>query len=297
MYSLPQADDVYVMESALPLIRLALAEDLAERGDVTSIATLPVEQRLHAQIIAKANGVMAGLPLVAMVYREIDPALNVQLHLQDGDQVQSGDRAVTIDGSGRSILTGERVALNFLQQLSGIATLTAQFVAAAGATTAILDTRKTTPGFRLLEKYAVRMGGGRNHRIGLYDMVMIKDNHIDAAGGITTAVQAARTSAPDLPIIVETRTLDEVREALTLNVDRILLDNMNDDTLREAVTIAGGRVPLEASGSMSLARVPLVAATGVDFISVGTLTHSAPALDLSMRIDRAQSVKLRPIRR
>ena len=192
-----------------------------------------------------------------------------------------------VDGPLRAILAGERTALNFLGRLSGIATLTAQFAAAVYGTKArILDTRKTTPSWRSLEKYAVRMGGGVNHRIGLYDMVMIKDNHIDAAGGITQAVNAVRGSglSDGLAIEVEVRTLDELREALSLNVERIMLDNMDEAMMREAVAITAGRTPLEASGNMSLDRVRAVAETGVDFISVGALTHSAPALDLSMKI-------------
>ncbi|MBZ0288671.1 MAG: carboxylating nicotinate-nucleotide diphosphorylase, partial [Anaerolineae bacterium] len=194
-----------------------------------------------------------------------------------------------VQGSGQSVLTGERVALNFLQRLSGIATLTAQFVgAAAGSKAVILDTRKTTPGWRSLEKYAVACGGGQNHRMGLYDMVMIKDNHIDAAGSITAAVNAVRSypDAEGLAIEVEVKNLDELQEVLLLDVDRVMLDNMTDAQMRQAVAIAGGRVPLEASGNMSLERVASVAATGVDYISVGALTHSAPALDLSMRITR-----------
>jgi nicotinate-nucleotide pyrophosphorylase (carboxylating) len=181
------------------------------------------------------------------------------------------------------VLSGERVALNFVQHLSGIATLTARFVEAVKGTKAvILDTRKTTPGWRVLEKYAVARGGAQNHRMGLHDMVLIKDNHIDAAGSITAAVTAARQSG--LAIEVEVRTFDELREALALNVDRIMLDNMNEAQMREAVAITAGRVPLEASGNMTLERVAVVAATGVDYISIGALTHSAPALDLSMKL-------------
>jgi len=195
-------------------------------------------------------------------------------------------------GQGRAVLTGERVALNFLQRLSGVATLTHRFVeAVAGTGAVILDTRKTTPGFRHLEKYAVRMGGGHNHRIGLYDQVMIKDNHIDACGSITAAVEAvraefARLPGSEIPIVVEVRDFAELQEVLALNVHRILLDNMSESELRQAVQLTAGRTPLEASGNMSLARVRAVAETGVNCISVGALTHSAPALDLSMRLSR-----------
>jgi len=268
------------------LIRLALAEDFGERGDVTSQATIPNTKIICGRITAKADGVIAGLPLVERVYQQIDPSVVVHALVADGTAVTAKTCICEVEGKAQSVLSGERTALNFLQHLSGIATLTAQFVAAVNGTHAkILDTRKTAPGWRVLEKYAVRMGGGQNHRMGLYDMVMIKDNHIDAAGSITAAVNAARSHTQNIPIEVEVRDFDELREALSLQVDRIMLDNMNDAQMREAVTITQGRIPLEASGNMSLARVASVAATGVDLISVGALTHSAPALDLSMRLN------------
>ena len=269
------------------LVRLALDEDLADVGDVTSSAILPFDQHIHARIVAKHAGVICGLGLVKEVYRQVDPVVTVTLSRNDGDYVAEGNIVCDVEGAGRSVLAGERIALNFAQRLSGIATLTAQFVAAVEGTGAtILDTRKTTPGWRALEKYAVRMGGGGNHRMGLYDMVLIKDNHIDAAGGITAAVGAVRAAenARGLAVEVEVKDLDELREALACRVDRILLDNMNLGQMREAVRVAAGRVPLEASGNMSLERVREVAETGVNFISVGALTHSAPALDLSMRL-------------
>jgi nicotinate-nucleotide pyrophosphorylase (carboxylating) len=269
------------------LARLALKEDLGERGDVTSRATIPPGKRILGMITAKAPGVIAGLSAVRAVYQQVDPNVRVRSPVGDGDSVTPGAIVCEVSGAGRSVLTGERVALNFLQRLSGIATVTAQFVSATAGTNAmILDTRKTTPGWRLLEKYAVRMGGGHNHRMGLYDMVLIKDNHIDAAGSISAAVEAVRRApdAADLQVEVEVKTLDELREALSLNPDRILLDNMDEAQMREAVRITAKQVPLEASGNMSLERVVAVAATGVDFISVGALTHSAPALDLSMRL-------------
>ena len=276
-------------ESASHLIQLALHEDLGDAGDLTSKATLPDDTRLRGQIVAKADGVIAGLPLVAAVYGQVDPTVDVHFNILEGASVTRGTLVAGVEGKGQSVLTGERVALNFLQRLSGIATLTSQFVGALkGTKTVILDTRKTTPAWRSLEKWAVECGGGRNHRMGLYDMVMIKDNHIDGAGSITRAVEAVRAYEPAAHVLieVEVRTLDELREVLPLNVDRVLLDNMTDDQMRESVTITNGRVKLEASGNMSLQRVASVAATGVDYISVGALTHSAPALDLSMKIVR-----------
>lgn len=276
-------------ETIHTLVKLALDEDLGERGDITSEATIAVDAQIRGKIVSKASGVIAGLSVAKVVYQCVDPDVVFEPQIEDGSAVTPGTLVCTVSGRGRSILTGERVALNFLQRLSGIASLTAQYVqAVAGTKTVILDTRKTTPGWRLLEKYAVRMGGGQNHRIGLYDMVMIKDNHIDAAGGISAAVGQVRMypDAKGLPIILEVENLNQLREALELGVDRILLDNMDEATMREAVAITSGRVPLEASGNMTLERVAAVAATGVDFISVGALTHSAPALDLSMRLEK-----------
>lgn len=278
---------MFDQQAAETLIDLALQEDLAHKGDITSQAIFAQNTTICGQIVAKGDGVLAGLSIVELVYNKIDHAVQVWLHMQDGDRVQPGSLIADVSGPAASVLSGERIALNFLQRLSGIASLTARFVqAAAGTKAVILDTRKTTPGWRALEKYAVRAGGGRNHRMGLYDMVMIKDNHIDAAGSITTAVEAVRRSsiARGLLIEVEVRTLDELREALPLGVDRILLDNMSLDDMRVAVALTAGRTPLEASGNMSLGRVAAVAATGVDYISVGALTHSAPALDLSMKM-------------
>jgi nicotinate-nucleotide pyrophosphorylase (carboxylating) len=277
------------LQASETLINLALHEDLAQRGDVTSRATISPETRICGRITAKAEGIIAGLPLVEAVYQHIDPTVSVQLYIHDGDRVLPGTLICEVTGSGQSVLTGERTALNFLQRLSGISTLTAQFVrAVAGTKAVILDTRKTTPGWRALEKYAVTMGGGQNHRMGLYDMVMIKDNHIDAAGSIIAAVNTVQVypEARDLLIEVEVKNLDELREVLSLNVDRVLLDNMTTAQMSEAVQLAAGRVLLEASGNMNLKRVAEVARTGVDYISVGALTHSAPALDLSMRITR-----------
>jgi nicotinate-nucleotide pyrophosphorylase (carboxylating) len=271
------------------LIALALEEDLGRTGDITSIATIPATQKLRVTIRAKANGVIAGLNALEKVYAKIDPALSIQFLFQDGDRVENGTTVCEIEGNARSILAGERTALNFLQRMSGIASLSRKFVDAVRGTKAIiLDTRKTTPAYRLLEKYAVRMGGAENHRIGLYDMILIKDNHIDAAGGITAAVNAAR--AYDLPIEVEVKNEAELREALELVVDRIMLDNMSLEQIREAVAITAGYIPLEVSGNVSLETVRAIAETGVDYISVGALTHSAPILDLSMRVVQSERV-------
>jgi nicotinate-nucleotide pyrophosphorylase (carboxylating) len=275
-------------ETIQTLVALALAEDLGATGDVTTQATIAPETTAHAQIVAKATGVIAGLPVLRAVFAKVDSAVQIALHVADGDAVEPGTVICDITGAASSLLTGERTALNFLQRLSGIATLTNRFVVAtAGTQTVILDTRKTTPGWRLLEKYAVKVGGGQNHRIGLYDAVMIKDNHIAAAGGITAAVERVRSfpTAQGLPIIVEVENLEQLAEVLLLDVAQVLLDNMTDAQMRQAVELAAGRVKLEASGNMSLERVAAVAATGVDFISVGALTHSAPAFDLSMRLE------------
>jgi nicotinate-nucleotide pyrophosphorylase (carboxylating) len=269
------------------LVTMALAEDLGEAGDVTSRAILPAGTHITGHVVAKAAGVIAGLPAFHATYTQLDAAVQFTPLLDDGAPVTPGTVVCTVQGPVRAVLSGERVALNFLQRLSGIATLTAQYVAAvAGTGTTILDTRKTTPGWRLLEKYAVQMGGGCNHRMGLYDEVLIKDNHISAAGGIVSTIERVKAdpAARDLPLVVEVESLDQLRAVLDLPVTRVLLDNMDAATMREAVRIAAGRVPLEASGNMSLERVAAVAATGVNFISVGALTHSAPAFDLSMRL-------------
>ncbi len=273
-----------ILAAAQPLIELAIAEDIGP-GDATSEAVLPPDLALHARIVAKSAGVVAGLPVAGAVFARVGPGLRFVAHVQDGARVAPGDLVAEVAGPGREMLAAERIALNFLQRLSGIATLTRSFVdAVAGSGAVILDTRKTHPGYRVLEKYAVRMGGGQNHRFSLYDMMMVKDNHIDAAGSIAVAVERARATFPDLPIEVEVRNLDELRQALPLDVTRILLDNMSLDEMRRAVEITAGRTPLEASGNVNLETVAGIAATGVDYISVGALTHSAPALDLSMRV-------------
>jgi len=275
-----------LLRAAGPLIELAIGEDIGP-GDATGEAVLPAGQRLHGLVMVKATGVVAGLPVMEAVFGRIDPAIEFIPLASDGQEVVPGEVVAEVHGPARSLLAAERTALNFLQRMSGIATLTRQYVDAVSHTqAAILDTRKTAPGFRVLDKYAVRMGGGRNHRDGLYDMILIKDNHIEAAGGIRPAIRLARTLHPELPIEVEVRNLEELREALRADppLDRIMLDNMGLETMREAVAITSGKVELEASGGVTLASVGAIAGTGVDCISVGALTHSVRALDVSLEI-------------
>ncbi len=277
-----------LLRAARPLIELAVAEDIGP-GDATSEATLPADAMLHGRIMAKEAGVVAGLGVAEAVFHRVDPAIEFVAHVADGQETVPGELVAEVSGPARGLLTAERIALNFLQRLSGIATLTRRFVDAVACTGAtILDTRKTPPGYRVLDKYAVRMGGGVNHRLALYDMILIKDNHVDAAGGIVPAAERARATYPNLPAEVEVRTLDELRQALSIAppLDRILLDNMNPEQMRQAVTLAAGRVPLEASGGVTLERAAEIAATGVDYLSAGALTHSPRALDLSMKVIR-----------
>ncbi len=271
------------------IVDLALAEDIGS-GDVTTLATVPPETRAHGTIVAKAAGVVSGLGAAAAVFHRVDPSVAFERRLHDGARCQPGDAVADVAGPARSILTGERVALNLLQRLSGVATLTARYIDAINGTQAsIIDTRKTTPGLRTLEKAAVRDGGGRNHRVGLADGVLIKDNHLAAVGGpdrVTRAVRQARAFAPHtLRVEVEVTTLDELAEAIAAGADVVLLDNMDAPMIRRAVELAAGRVLLEASGGVSLTTVRAIAETGVDLISVGALTHSAPALDLSLQFD------------
>jgi nicotinate-nucleotide pyrophosphorylase (carboxylating) len=269
------------------IVRAALAEDIGA-GDITTETAIPSDQRAEACIIAKEPCVVAGLPLVKEVFLQIDRAVVVKSLADEGDIVEQGARVCILTGPARGILTGERTALNFLQRLSGIATLTRRFVdEIAGSKARILDTRKTTPTLRILEKYAVAMGGGINHRMGLYDAVMIKDNHRailarlgpKALGDAAGAVRQAHVNAP---IIIEADSLEQVEEALAAGADHILLDNMTPDELREAVALVGGRAKTEASGGVTLNTVRAIAATGVDYISVGALTHSARAVDFSL---------------
>ncbi|MCB9077702.1 MAG: carboxylating nicotinate-nucleotide diphosphorylase [Anaerolineaceae bacterium] len=267
-------------------IRQALAEDIGD-GDVTTDCIVPAELVLAGRFIAKQAGVIAGLKVAAQTFALIDQTVQFTPHVTDGNTVTPGQMIAEVQGPGRALLSGERVALNFLQRMSGIATLTRQFVAAVRDTpTTILDTRKTAPGLRLLDKWAVQLGGGRNHRFGLFDMALIKENHIAAAGSITEAVNKVRANDPQQrPIEVEVKNLVELAESLALNVDRVLLDNMSLEDMRRAVQLTAGRAPLEASGNMSLERVAAVASVGVDFISIGMLTHSVQALDISLLLD------------
>ena len=264
-------------------VRRALAEDVGT-GDVTTLFTVPENAEAQATMVAKAAGVVAGLPVVAEVYSQVYPPVGVEFEVEDGTVVQPGSALCRVRGLARGVLTGERVALNFVQRLSGIATLTARFVAlAAGTKARIVDTRKTTPGLRALEKYAVRVGGGFNHRFGLYDAILIKDNHIAAGGGITAAVQNAYAQAPHtLTVTVECDTLDQVQEALNAGADIVLLDNMSPGLLAHAVSLVNGQIAVEASGGITEETVAAIAAAGVDIISVGALTLSAPALDISL---------------
>jgi nicotinate-nucleotide pyrophosphorylase (carboxylating) len=268
------------------LIDRALAEDLGG-GDITTRLTVPDGALALARIEQKAPGVIAGLDTAAEVFRRLDPDLRWEPHTDEGIWRESGPVA-TVDGPAAPLLAGERSALNLLGRLSGVATLTARYVAAVeGSSAGILDTRKTTPGLRELEKAAVVAGGGVSHRHGLWDAVLIKENHVHLAGGIGPAVAAARAGAPGGMLVeVEVRDLDELREALEAGAARILLDNMDLERLRDAVELTAGRAELEASGGVTLRTVGDIAATGVDFVSVGALTHSAPALDLSMVLDR-----------
>jgi len=275
----------------LQIIRRALDEDIGP-GDVTSQWTLPAELELEGKLLAKADGVVAGLAVAAAVFHLVDERVRFISLCQDGQRVRAGDVLAVVQGPARAVLGAERTALNFLQRMSGIATAARRYVdAVAGTRTVILDTRKTAPGLRVLDKWAVRLGGGQNHRFGLFDMVLIKDNHIAAAGGISQAVARVRAhNQAGLPVEVEVKSLAELEEALAIQppLDRIMLDNMDLETMRRAVEMTAGRVPLEASGGVSLERVRAIAETGVDYISVGALTHSVTALDISLEVEPLQ---------
>lgn len=265
-------------------IQRALSEDLGD-GDATTNSIVSPDARLEGLIKAKQQGVVAGLKVAAAVFNALDQKIEFQPSVQDGAFVDNGVVVAAISGPARSILTAERTALNFLGRMSGIATLTRQFVErVAGTAAKILDTRKTAPGLRAIDKLAVRCGGGENHRFGLYDMILIKDNHIDHAGSLRRAVELARVARDELEIEVEARTLEHVKDAIDLGVKRILLDNMSLEMMTEAVRLNRGRARLEASGNVSLATVRQIAETGVDFISVGELTHSARVFDFSLRV-------------
>jgi nicotinate-nucleotide pyrophosphorylase (carboxylating) len=274
------------LKAAHTLIDIALKEDVGD-GDITTDNIVPAEVRRKAKMVAKADGVVAGLPVAELVFRKLDPDLIWNELTPDGSKVKAGDVMVEFEGSYRALLTGERTALNFLQRLSGIATMSAKYAdEVKDFQTVILDTRKTLPGFNKLDKYAVKTGGASNHRHGLHDMAMIKDNHIEVAGGITAAVKAVRNSVDHgIKIEVETTTLAQVQEAIDAKADIIMLDNMDLETMRKGVELIAGRAKVEASGNITLERLRAVAATGVDFISIGALTHSVNALDISQRIE------------
>jgi nicotinate-nucleotide pyrophosphorylase (carboxylating) len=275
------------MTTALPAdiitcIRAALEEDIGT-GDVTTNSIVPADATLRGKILAKQAGVVAGLSVAAAVFHQLDPRVNFIPTISDGATVANRTVLANVDGPACALLTGERTALNFLGRMSGIATLTRQFVDEVSGTGAkILDTRKTAPGLRMLDKLAVHLGGGGNHRIGLFDMILIKDNHIDFAGSITDAVERARQAGTNLEIEVEARTLEDVSKALALGVKRILLDNMNILLMKQSVRLNAGRAKLEASGNITLANVGDVARTGVSYISVGALTHSPKVFDVSL---------------
>jgi nicotinate-nucleotide pyrophosphorylase (carboxylating) len=288
----PMTNHIYLTDAALDtLVVQALQEDLGPLWqDHTSLATIPPDQMGTARCLVKGHGVLAGVAFAQRVFTKLDSGAQVTVQILDGSDVAPGSVPFLVQAPVRTLLMGERLALNAMQRMSGIATATRQVVQALeGTGCRVLDTRKTTPLVRVLEKWAVKLGGGTNHRYGLFDMILIKDNHIDAAGGIVQAIQAARAycteKALDIPIEVEARTLQEVELALSAGgLDRILLDNMPPDTLREAVALVGGRMPTEASGNITLENARAVALTGVDFISMGSLTHSYKSLDISLKL-------------
>ena len=269
-------------------VQRALDEDLGRAGDVTSVATIPETTMAHAIMVARQSGVIAGLPLAVAIFQKLSPDINIQAHVRDGATVAAGVNVLTISGPARAVLAGERTALNFVGRLSGVATLTADYVRhTAGTNMRICCTRKTTPGLRALEKYAVRCGGGFNHRFGLDDAILIKDNHIAVAGGIKPVLERARAHiGHQVKVEIEVDTLSQLREVLDTGLaDVVLLDNMDIATLTEAVALAKGRVVLEASGGVTQGSIANLAATGVDYASSGALTHSAPNFDVALDID------------
>jgi nicotinate-nucleotide pyrophosphorylase (carboxylating) len=266
-------------------VRAALAEDLGATGDITSAATIPADAQATATFGSRKAGTLAGLPLAEAAFRAIDPTINFVAMRRDGDRLAPGDVVARVAGNARAVLSAERVALNYLCHLSGVATATAALVEQVKGTRAvILDTRKTTPGLRSFEKYAVVCGGGTNHRIGLYDAILIKDNHIAVAGGVAKAIRAARAHSPGVKLEIEVGSLAELAEAMAERPDIVLLDNMSVAEMREAVVAVAGRAKLEASGNVTIDTVGAIAAAGVDYISSGWITHSAPALDLGLDV-------------
>jgi nicotinate-nucleotide pyrophosphorylase (carboxylating) len=266
------------------VVRRALAEDLGW-GDITTEATVDPSLRARGVILAKSECVIAGLDVAAEAFRQLDPAAVFEVRMADGSRCASGDEVAEVRGSAGAMLTAERTALNFLQRLSGIATMTSRFVDAAAGKIAVLDTRKTTPTLRLLEKYAVRAGGGTNHRAGLDDAILIKDNHIRLAGGVHAAMTRMKAARHDMPIEIEAQSLDQVDAAIAAGANIILLDNLSIEDTREAVRRIGGRAKTEVSGGVTLSRMREIASTGADYVSVGGLTHSAPSADLSFELE------------
>ncbi|PYQ73761.1 MAG: carboxylating nicotinate-nucleotide diphosphorylase [Acidobacteria bacterium] len=266
------------------IVRRALQEDVRD-GDITTDATVDAALRARGVFLAKADCVVAGLDVAIETFRQLDSTIRATTLKCDGDACRAGEEIAEVVGTARALLVGERTALNFLQRLSGVATRARAFVDASGGRITILDTRKTTPLLRALEKYAVRTGGAANHRVGLFDAVLIKDNHIRLAGGVAAAIDRTRACRPDLPIEIEAQTLAEVDEALARGADTILVDNMAAAEVREAVKRAAGRAKIEVSGGVTLERISELAATGADYVSVGALTHSAPAVDISFEIE------------
>jgi nicotinate-nucleotide pyrophosphorylase (carboxylating) len=266
------------------VVRRALEEDVRD-GDITTNATVTAAQRARGVFLVKAACVLAGLDVAFEAFRQLDPDIRTTSNKHDGDACRAGDIVAEADGSARALLVGERTALNFLQRLSGIATRARRYVDASGGRITILDTRKTTPGLRTLEKYAVRAGGATNHRVGLFDAILIKENHIHLAGGVQRAIELCRASNPGVPVEVEAETLAEVDQALAARAEMILLDNMSTADIRDAVERAKGRAKIEISGGVTLERIPELAATGAEFVSAGALTHSAPAVDISFEIE------------
>ena len=268
-------------------VRRALAEDLGRAGDITSAATIPAGAKASANLVARKEGVIAGLACAAETFRQIDPSISFRAKLGDGDKVAAGAIVAEVEGPARAVLTGERVALNFVGHLSGIATLTSAYVAKVAHTKAkIVDTRKTLPGLRALEKYAVRCGGGANHRFGLYDAVLIKDNHIAIAGGVAAALERVRAAGHAVKVEIEVDSLAQLAEVLKAGgADQVLLDNMDPPMIKRAVEMVAGKLVVEVSGGVTLDNVAAIAATGVDVISVGRLTHSAPALDVALDVE------------
>jgi nicotinate-nucleotide pyrophosphorylase (carboxylating) len=266
------------------LVRRALEEDVRD-GDVTTEATVAPALQARGVFLAKADCVVAGIDVALEAFRQLEPGIRAEVLIGDGAACRAGDHIAAIAGAARTLLVGERTALNFLQRLSGVATRARRFVDAGGGRIVILDTRKTTPTLRLLEKYAVRCGGATNHRVGLFDAILIKDNHIRLAGGVAAAVAKARAHRPGMPVEIEAERLDQVDAALAAGADTILVDNMSTAEIRDAVARARGRARIEISGGVTLERIPELAATGADFVSVGALTHSAPAIDISFEIE------------